>query len=180
MLTWSSRPRTLGQLAHQRGRPDTGSWSDAGMRGVSGRTADLTQVRSTPQRSYDRPDTGKVDTLTCRRMPHRKNDGRGGRVRQHGVISEQNQKLKFPFASQTNRHRSPKTPHLPLALNAMPSNSLFLFSVRARSRAKELVPRFHASHRFGFPNLGSVVPISLFIVFVCFRFRVFFENSRLV
>ncbi|KAJ8499245.1 hypothetical protein OPV22_009797 [Ensete ventricosum] len=46
----------------------------------------------------------------------------------------------------------------------MPSNSLFLFSVRARSRAKELVPRFHASHCFGFPNLGSVVPISLFIV----------------
>ncbi|RZS14520.1 hypothetical protein BHM03_00046219 [Ensete ventricosum] len=26
------------------------------------------------QRSYGRPDTGKVDTLTCGRMPHRKDD----------------------------------------------------------------------------------------------------------
>ncbi|RRT38812.1 hypothetical protein B296_00052590 [Ensete ventricosum] len=41
--------------------------------------ADLTQVRSTPQRSYGRPDIGKVDTLTCRRMPYRKDDRRGGR-----------------------------------------------------------------------------------------------------
>ncbi|RWV92828.1 hypothetical protein GW17_00044761 [Ensete ventricosum] len=47
--------------------------------GASGRTADLTQVRSTPQRSYGRPDTGKVDTLTCGRMPYRKDGGRGGR-----------------------------------------------------------------------------------------------------
>ncbi|RWW49748.1 hypothetical protein BHE74_00044075, partial [Ensete ventricosum] len=30
-----------------------------------------------------RPDTGKADTLTCGRMPHRKDDGRGG-VRRHG------------------------------------------------------------------------------------------------
>ncbi|RZR72987.1 hypothetical protein BHM03_00018995 [Ensete ventricosum] len=49
------------------------------MGGVSGRTADLTQVRSTPQRSYGRPDADKVDTLTCRRMSHRKDDGRGER-----------------------------------------------------------------------------------------------------
>ncbi|RWW37768.1 hypothetical protein BHE74_00057079, partial [Ensete ventricosum] len=40
------------------------------MGGVSCRTADLTQVRSTP--------------LTCRRMPHRKDRGRGGRVRRRG------------------------------------------------------------------------------------------------
>ncbi|RZS16080.1 hypothetical protein BHM03_00048028 [Ensete ventricosum] len=32
-----------------------------------------------PQRSYDRPDTGKVDTLTCGRMPYRKDGERGGR-----------------------------------------------------------------------------------------------------
>ncbi|RZS15888.1 hypothetical protein BHM03_00047816 [Ensete ventricosum] len=33
------------------------------------------------QRSYDRPDAGKADTLTCRRMPYRKDDGHGGSVR---------------------------------------------------------------------------------------------------
>ncbi|RWW19355.1 hypothetical protein GW17_00016605 [Ensete ventricosum] len=38
--------------------------------GVSGRTADLAQVRSTP--------------LTYRRTSHRKDDGRGGEVRWHG------------------------------------------------------------------------------------------------
>ncbi|RZR75428.1 hypothetical protein BHM03_00057067 [Ensete ventricosum] len=52
--------------------------------GASGRAADLAQVRPNPQRSYDRPDTGKADTLTCRRMPHRKDGGRGGGVRWHG------------------------------------------------------------------------------------------------
>ncbi|RRT32913.1 hypothetical protein B296_00038749 [Ensete ventricosum] len=46
---------------------------------------DLTQVRSTPQRSYGQPDIGKVDTLICRRMPHYKDDKRGGRVRGHGA-----------------------------------------------------------------------------------------------
>ncbi|RRT45610.1 hypothetical protein B296_00031832 [Ensete ventricosum] len=30
-----------------------------------------------------RPNTGKADTLTCGRMPHRKDDGRGGGVRRH-------------------------------------------------------------------------------------------------
>ncbi|RRT34767.1 hypothetical protein B296_00045981 [Ensete ventricosum] len=64
MLTWSPCHRALGQLARRCGRPDVGSRSDASMGGVSGRTADLTQVRSTPP--------------TCRRMPHRKDDGRGG------------------------------------------------------------------------------------------------------
>ncbi|RWV91346.1 hypothetical protein GW17_00046370 [Ensete ventricosum] len=38
--------------------------------GVSGHTADLTQVRSTP--------------LTCRCTSHRKDGGHGGEVRQHG------------------------------------------------------------------------------------------------
>ncbi|RWW65721.1 hypothetical protein BHE74_00026961 [Ensete ventricosum] len=45
---------------------------------LSGRTIDLAQARPNPQRSYDRPDTCKVDTLTCGRMPHRKDGGRGG------------------------------------------------------------------------------------------------------
>ncbi|RRT36764.1 hypothetical protein B296_00051902 [Ensete ventricosum] len=49
-----------------------------------GRMADLAQVRPNSQRSYGRPDTGKVDTLTCGRMPHRKDGGRGGGVWQHG------------------------------------------------------------------------------------------------
>ncbi|RWW61995.1 hypothetical protein BHE74_00030919, partial [Ensete ventricosum] len=49
-----------------------------------GRATDLAQVRPNPQRSYGRPDTGKADTLTCGRMPHRKDGGRGGGVRWHG------------------------------------------------------------------------------------------------
>ncbi|RZR72199.1 hypothetical protein BHM03_00011148 [Ensete ventricosum] len=61
MLTCPPRHRALGQLVRRRGRPDAGSRSDASMRGVSSRTADLTQVRSTP--------------LTCRRTPHRKTTG---------------------------------------------------------------------------------------------------------
>ncbi|RWW61021.1 hypothetical protein BHE74_00031935 [Ensete ventricosum] len=36
------------------------------------------------QRSYGRPDAGKANTLTCRRMPYCKDDGHGGSVRQHG------------------------------------------------------------------------------------------------
>ncbi|RWW48028.1 hypothetical protein BHE74_00045946 [Ensete ventricosum] len=55
------------------------------------------------QRSYGRPDTGKADTLTCRRMPYRKDDGHGGSVRQHA-----------DFPSRTLRYhpsdRAP-TPH---------------------------------------------------------------------
>ncbi|RWW49692.1 hypothetical protein BHE74_00044099 [Ensete ventricosum] len=61
MLTCPPRHRALGQLVRRRGRPDAGSRSDTSMRGVSSRTADLTQVRSTP--------------LTCRRTPHRKTTG---------------------------------------------------------------------------------------------------------
>ncbi|RWW03002.1 hypothetical protein GW17_00033881 [Ensete ventricosum] len=49
--------------------------------GVSGRAVDLAQVRPNPQRLYGRPDTGKADTLTCGRIPHRKDDGRDGGVR---------------------------------------------------------------------------------------------------
>ncbi|RWV76775.1 hypothetical protein GW17_00062508 [Ensete ventricosum] len=41
------------------------------------------------QRSYGRPDAGKADTLTCRRMPYRKDDEHGGSVRQHGKPQEQ-------------------------------------------------------------------------------------------
>ncbi|RRT31525.1 hypothetical protein B296_00054857 [Ensete ventricosum] len=47
-------------------------------KGASGRAADLAQLRSNPQRLYDRPYTGKTNTLTCGRMPHRKDGGRGG------------------------------------------------------------------------------------------------------
>ncbi|RRT31526.1 hypothetical protein B296_00054856 [Ensete ventricosum] len=49
--------------------------------GASGRATDPAQLRPNPQRSYGRPDTGKADTLTCGRMHHRKDDGRGGGVR---------------------------------------------------------------------------------------------------
>ncbi|RWW68531.1 hypothetical protein BHE74_00023946 [Ensete ventricosum] len=49
--------------------------------GASGRTAGLTQVRPIPQQLYDRPNTGKIDTFTCGRIPHRKDDRRGGSVR---------------------------------------------------------------------------------------------------
>ncbi|RWW63014.1 hypothetical protein BHE74_00029827 [Ensete ventricosum] len=52
--------------------------------GVSGRATDLAQVKSNPQRSYDRPDTGKADTSTCGRIPHRKDGGRGESVRRQG------------------------------------------------------------------------------------------------
>ncbi|RWW54325.1 hypothetical protein BHE74_00039111, partial [Ensete ventricosum] len=67
MLTWPPHHRALGQLARRRGQPDAGSRSDASMGGVSGRTADLTQVRST--------------LLTCRRTPHSKHQGHGGKAR---------------------------------------------------------------------------------------------------
>ncbi|RZR91102.1 hypothetical protein BHM03_00019142 [Ensete ventricosum] len=66
MLTWPPRHRALGQLARRRGRLDAGNRSDASMGGVSGHTADLTQVRST--------------LLTCRRMPHSKHQRHGGKV----------------------------------------------------------------------------------------------------
>ncbi|RRT31858.1 hypothetical protein B296_00047459 [Ensete ventricosum] len=36
------------------------------------------------QRSYVRPDVGKADTFTYKRMPYRKDDEHGGSVRQHG------------------------------------------------------------------------------------------------
>ncbi|RWW43477.1 hypothetical protein BHE74_00050851, partial [Ensete ventricosum] len=49
--------------------------------GASGRATDLAQVRPNSQRSYGRPDTGKADTLTCGRIPHRKDGGSGGGVR---------------------------------------------------------------------------------------------------
>ncbi|RWV86759.1 hypothetical protein GW17_00051307 [Ensete ventricosum] len=52
--------------------------------GTSGRVTDLAQVRPNPQWSYGRPDTGKADTLTRGRMPHRKDGGHGEGVRQHG------------------------------------------------------------------------------------------------
>ncbi|RRT31428.1 hypothetical protein B296_00050780 [Ensete ventricosum] len=52
--------------------------------GASGRAVDLARVRPNPQRSYDRPDTGKADTLTCGRIPHHKDGRHGGGIRRHG------------------------------------------------------------------------------------------------
>ncbi|RWW06550.1 hypothetical protein GW17_00030115 [Ensete ventricosum] len=57
----SSRPRTTGPSTWST-RCGKSVWHRYG--GVSGRTVDLTQVRSTP--------------LTCRRTSHRKDDGHGG------------------------------------------------------------------------------------------------------
>ncbi|RWW50901.1 hypothetical protein BHE74_00042805 [Ensete ventricosum] len=57
--------------------------------GASGHVTDLAQVRPNPQRSYGRPDTGKADTSTCGRIPHRKDDGRGGSVRRQGKLQGQ-------------------------------------------------------------------------------------------
>ncbi|RRT34562.1 hypothetical protein B296_00054626 [Ensete ventricosum] len=73
----SSRPRTTGPPTWPSRR---GKLVERKYGGAIGRTIDLAQVRLNPQRSYDRSDTGKVDTLTCGRMPHRKDDGRGGGV----------------------------------------------------------------------------------------------------
>ncbi|RWV94662.1 hypothetical protein GW17_00042780 [Ensete ventricosum] len=67
MLTWPSRHRALGQLAGRRGKSVWRRYE-----GVSGRTADLTHIRSTP--------------LTCRRTSHRKDDGHGGEVRRHADL----------------------------------------------------------------------------------------------
>ncbi|RZS22094.1 hypothetical protein BHM03_00054833, partial [Ensete ventricosum] len=74
----SSLPRTTGPPTWSTRR---GKLVGRRYGGASGRTVDLAQVRPNPQRSYGRPDTGKADTLTCGRMPHRKDDGRGGGVR---------------------------------------------------------------------------------------------------
>ncbi|RRT55298.1 hypothetical protein B296_00043663 [Ensete ventricosum] len=53
-----------------------GNRPNASMGGTSGRTADLTQVRSTPP--------------TCKRTPHYKDDERGGRVRRpHTGLNQQ-------------------------------------------------------------------------------------------
>ncbi|RWW38259.1 hypothetical protein BHE74_00056520 [Ensete ventricosum] len=83
MMTWPPHPRSLGQLAHPTWLTRRGKLVGRKYGGASGRATDLAQVRLNPQRSYDRPDTGKVDTLTYGRMPHRKDGGRGGGVRRH-------------------------------------------------------------------------------------------------
>ncbi|RWW87677.1 hypothetical protein BHE74_00003473 [Ensete ventricosum] len=81
MTVTSVGPRTIGPSMWLTRR---GKLAGRQYGGASDRTVDLTQVRSTPQRSYGRPDTGKVDTLTCGHMPYRKDGGRGGRIRRHG------------------------------------------------------------------------------------------------
>ncbi|RWW78251.1 hypothetical protein BHE74_00013537 [Ensete ventricosum] len=63
--------------------------------GASGRATDLAQVRPIPQESYGRPNTGKANTFTCRRIPHRKDDGRGGSVRRQETSA-----LQVDFYSQ--------------------------------------------------------------------------------
>ncbi|RWV79579.1 hypothetical protein GW17_00059265, partial [Ensete ventricosum] len=77
LVATSSRPQTTGPPTWSTRR---GKLVGCKYGGASGRTADLAQVRPNPRRSYDRPGTGKVDTLTCGRMPHRKDDERGGGV----------------------------------------------------------------------------------------------------
>ncbi|RRT61820.1 hypothetical protein B296_00021870 [Ensete ventricosum] len=82
----SSLPRTTGPSTWSTRR---GKLVGRRYGGASGRATDLAQVRPNPQRSYDRPDTGKADTLTCGRMPHRKDGGCGGGVRRHGKPQRQ-------------------------------------------------------------------------------------------
>ncbi|RRT45600.1 hypothetical protein B296_00020384 [Ensete ventricosum] len=77
----SSLPRTTGPPTWLTRR---GKLVGSRYGGTNGRAADLAQVRPNPQRSYGRPDTSKADTLTCGRMPHRKDGGHGGGVRRHG------------------------------------------------------------------------------------------------
>ncbi|RWW02542.1 hypothetical protein GW17_00034358 [Ensete ventricosum] len=69
MAVTSSRPRIIGPSTWLT-RCGKSVWRRYG--GVSGRTVDLAQVKSTP--------------LTCRRMSHRKDGKRGGEVRWHGFL----------------------------------------------------------------------------------------------
>ncbi|RWV86075.1 hypothetical protein GW17_00052065, partial [Ensete ventricosum] len=54
--------------------------------------------RPIPQQSYDRPDTDKADTFPCGRIPHRKDGGRSGSVRQQGRRRRQEETLDFSDA----------------------------------------------------------------------------------
>ncbi|RWW59578.1 hypothetical protein BHE74_00033475 [Ensete ventricosum] len=89
----SSRPRTTGPPTWPTRRGKS-VWRRYG--GVSGRTADLTQIRSTP--------------LTCRRTSHRKDDGHGGEVRQHagfrGRIRGIHPSGRAPTPSRDDRGRA--------------------------------------------------------------------------
>ncbi|RZR96420.1 hypothetical protein BHM03_00025441 [Ensete ventricosum] len=95
MLTLTPHHRALGQLARRRGRPDTSNRSGASMGGVSGRTADLTQVRSI--------------LLTCRRMPHNKHQGHDGKVRRHADLRGRTRGIhpsgRAPIPSRDDRRR---------------------------------------------------------------------------
>ncbi|RWW05039.1 hypothetical protein GW17_00031708 [Ensete ventricosum] len=86
--------------------------------GASGRAADLAQVRLNPQRSYGRPDTGKADTLTCGRIPHRKDGGHGRGVRQHG--KPQGQTGCQIRRRNTSTRQAPNSPLTFLALEGGP------------------------------------------------------------
>ncbi|RZS05931.1 hypothetical protein BHM03_00036505 [Ensete ventricosum] len=89
----SSRPRTTGPPTWPTRRGKS-VWRRYG--GVSGRTADLTQIRSAP--------------LTCRRTSHRKDDGHGGEVRQHagfrGRIRGIHPSGRAPTPSRDDRGRA--------------------------------------------------------------------------
>ncbi|RZR86676.1 hypothetical protein BHM03_00013919 [Ensete ventricosum] len=82
MAVTSSCPRTTGPSTWLTRR---GKLVGCKYGGANGRTTDLAQVRSNPQWSYGQPDIGKFDVITCRRMPHCKDDGHDGRVRRHEV-----------------------------------------------------------------------------------------------
>ncbi|RRT56554.1 hypothetical protein B296_00030944 [Ensete ventricosum] len=80
LVATSSLPRTTGPSTWSTRR---GKLVERRYEGAKGRATDLAQVRPNPQRSYGRPTTGKADTLTCGRMPYRKDGGCGGGVRWH-------------------------------------------------------------------------------------------------
>ncbi|RWW66289.1 hypothetical protein BHE74_00026355, partial [Ensete ventricosum] len=97
--TTSSLPRTTGPPTWptQHGKPVGRRYEDA-----NGRTAGLTQVRPIPQQLYDRPDTGKADTFTCGRIPHRKDDQRDGSVRRQAYTGLNQQCLLYSHRGGTH------------------------------------------------------------------------------
>ncbi|RRT73113.1 hypothetical protein B296_00012599 [Ensete ventricosum] len=123
---------------------------------VSGRAADLAQVRPNPQRSYDRPDTGKANTLTCGRMPHRKDDGHGGGVRRHGKpqgqpgCQESTTDPSWNTSSRLELHHSSSRPPEPYPEVPPSGRAPTLYRVdRGRAGAREPEPAVLAQQTQG-------------------------------
>ncbi|RWW73073.1 hypothetical protein BHE74_00019084 [Ensete ventricosum] len=76
VLTWMPRSCVPGQLACQRGRPDTGKLACHRHGGVSDHTVDLTHVR-----------WARSTSLSCWRAPRRKDHERHGEVQRYGTAS---------------------------------------------------------------------------------------------